>query len=64
MLFISADGVFRLEHLGFEPDQMAVDAQHRRLAHRNVQVAGLAIDDRLQQFVDKDTSHPPSSFPS
>ena len=52
-------GVFRLQDLGFQPDQVAVDANHRRLAHGNVQVARLAVDDRLEQFVDKDACHLP-----
>ncbi len=50
-------GVFRLQDLGLQPHQVAVDAQHRRLADRNVQVARLAVDDRLQQFVDQNSSH-------
>ena len=57
MLFISADGVFRLQDLGLQPLHVAVQPQHRRLPDGDVQIARLAIDDRLQQFVDKDRGH-------
>ncbi len=45
-------GVVRLEDLGFQPLQVAVQPHDRRLADGDVQVAGLAVNDRLQQFVD------------
>ena len=51
--------VLRLQHLCLEADQVAVDANHRRLTHGYVQIAPLAIDDRLEQFVDQNTCHLP-----
>ena len=63
MLFIKRHGVFRLQHLGLQPLHAAVQTQHGGLAHRNVQVARLAVDDRLEQFVDKDSSHLPLISP-
>ncbi len=56
-------GVFRLEDLGFQPYQPPIEPQHRRLAHRNVQVARLAGNHGLEQFIDKDTCHELPRFP-
>ena len=45
-------GVVVVEHLDLEPPHAAVVSDHRRLAHGDVQVAGLELDDGGQQFVD------------
>ena len=47
-------GVVVVEHLGLEPAHPAVVSDDRRLADADVQVAGLELDDRGQQFVDRD----------
>ena len=48
-----AGGVVLLQRLGVEAAQAAVVADHGRLADRDVQVAGLELDDRGQQLVDQ-----------
>ena len=55
MLFISATVSSGSKTFVSSLHQLAVDAQHRRLAHGNVQVARLAVDDRLEQFVDQES---------
>ena len=51
------DRVVRLEHLGLQPPHPAVHAEHRRLAHRDVDVAGALLDAGHQQLVDEDIAH-------
>ena len=63
-----ARGVFRFEVLGVQTAHATMMPDDRRLADRNVQVAGLQLDDRLQQFVDVNVSAchwtPPPSSPA
>jgi hypothetical protein len=41
-------GVVRLEHFGFELAEASVEAEHRRLADDDVNVAGPLLDAGLQ----------------
>ena len=57
MLFIKADGVGRLQHLGRQRPHVAVQPEHRLAADGQVQVARLLGADRLEQLVDQQRSH-------
>ncbi len=46
-------GVLRLQHLGLQLAQPAVQAKHRRLADRDVNIAGPLLHAGHQQFVDQ-----------
>jgi hypothetical protein len=49
----------RLEHLGFQSLHPPVNAQDRRLAHRDVKIARTLLHAGREQFVDKNRSHSP-----
>ena len=59
MLFISATVSSGSRTLVSSLTKTPVEAQHRRLPDRDVQVAGLAVDHRLQQLVDENRTHEP-----
>jgi len=52
----------RLQNLGLELLHPAVEAQHRRLADRNMEIACSLLDARREQFIDENRSHS-SSLP-
>src|SRR5262249_27762370 len=54
--FHQSRGVIRVEHLGVELAHAAMMPHHRRLTHRDVEVAGLELDDGCQQLVDQNVT--------